>query len=116
MQVKADAGWRCEWCGAPHKRVIERDSLDPSGWKTIDWLYETDGRLVDTGTLTWKRLRFHGLTRVILTTAHLDRDSTNNTRENLAALCQRCHLRHDIRHDRCRQPPPRTDQGGKKTI
>jgi len=32
---------------------------------------------------------------VVLTTAHIDQDETNNARENLAALCQRCHLRHD---------------------
>ena len=33
--------------------------------------------------------------RVILTVAHLDHDTTNNARENLRALCQRCHLRYD---------------------
>ncbi len=49
-----------------------------------------------TNSMTWKRLKFHGLTKIILTVAHLDRDSQNNDRKNLAALCQRCHLRHDI--------------------
>jgi 5-methylcytosine-specific restriction endonuclease McrA len=34
---------------------------------------------------------------VVLTTAHLDHDDTNNARANLAALCQRCHLRHDLK-------------------
>lgn len=34
--------------------------------------------------------------RVILTTAHLDHDKTNNKFSNLRRLCQRCHLRHDI--------------------
>lgn len=33
--------------------------------------------------------------RVVLTVAHLDHDTTNNTRANLRALCQRCHLTHD---------------------
>lgn len=33
---------------------------------------------------------------VILTVAHIDRDKTNNRFSNLAALCQRCHLGHDI--------------------
>ena len=39
----------------------------------------------------------HPLTgsRVVLTVAHLDRDRTNNRFDNLAALCQRCHLNHD---------------------
>ena len=35
-------------------------------------------------------------TNVVLTIAHLDHDKTNNDLSNLAALCQRCHLRHDI--------------------
>lgn len=33
--------------------------------------------------------------RVVLTVAHLDQDITNNEMENLAALCQRCHLNYD---------------------
>lgn len=35
------------------------------------------------------------MTKIILTVAHLARDRTNNTPDNLAALCQRCHLNHD---------------------
>lgn len=34
-------------------------------------------------------------TTIVLTIAHLDQDVTNNHPGNLAALCQRCHLRHD---------------------
>ena len=34
---------------------------------------------------------------IVLTTAHLDHDPTNNDEHNLAALCQRCHLRHDTK-------------------
>lgn len=34
--------------------------------------------------------------RVVLTIAHMDHDKTNNALENLRALCQRCHLRHDL--------------------
>lgn len=33
---------------------------------------------------------------VVLTIAHMDRIKTNNKFSNLKALCQRCHLRHDI--------------------
>jgi len=36
--------------------------------------------------------------KVVLTTAHLDHDKDNNKFDNLAALCQRCHLRHDLPH------------------
>lgn len=93
--VRTAAGWRCEWCGAPHKAVIER--LESGDFYELDWITETDGTVVTTDRLTWARLRFHGLTRIILTTAHLDRNTRNNDLSNLAALCQRCHLRHDIR-------------------
>lgn len=33
---------------------------------------------------------------VVLTVAHIDHDKTNNRFSNLAALCQRCHLQHDL--------------------
>ena len=35
------------------------------------------------------------MTRVVLASAHLDHDPSNNDPGNLAALCQRCHLAHD---------------------
>lgn len=35
--------------------------------------------------------------KVVLTVAHLDHDKTNNNFKNLAALCQRDHLKHDIK-------------------
>lgn len=39
----------------------------------------------------------HPLTgsRVVLTTAHLDHDTTNNDMSNLRHFCQRCHLAYD---------------------
>lgn len=36
--------------------------------------------------------------KVVLTTAHLDHDPTNNEDSNLKAGCQRCHLRYDAEH------------------
>lgn len=36
--------------------------------------------------------------RVVLTVAHLNHDTADNRDENLAALCQRCHLRYDAQH------------------
>ena len=35
------------------------------------------------------------ITKVVLATAHLDHDPTNNRPKNLKALCQRCHMIHD---------------------
>lgn len=34
--------------------------------------------------------------RVVLTVAHLDHDPQHNADDNLRALCQRCHLGHDL--------------------
>jgi hypothetical protein len=42
-------------------------------------------------------MRSNGLTTIILTVAHIDHDKTNNRFGNLAALCQKCHLGHDIK-------------------
>jgi len=36
--------------------------------------------------------------RIVLTIAHLDHDIANNKDDNLKALCQRCHLKHDASH------------------
>lgn len=35
--------------------------------------------------------------KVVLTVAHIDHNKRNNHFKNLAALCQRCHLKHDIK-------------------
>jgi 5-methylcytosine-specific restriction endonuclease McrA len=36
--------------------------------------------------------------KVVLTVHHIDRDKKNNSRQNLIALCQRCHLRLDLEY------------------
>jgi 5-methylcytosine-specific restriction endonuclease McrA len=38
--------------------------------------------------------------RIILTVAHLNHQPEDNREENLKALCQRCHNRHDVPHRR----------------
>jgi hypothetical protein len=43
------------------------------------------------------------VTRVVLATAHLNHDPGDNRPRNLAALCQRCHMRHDAREHRRRR-------------
>ena len=42
--------------------------------------------------------RYGKKTRVVLTIAHLNHDIKDNRYDNLAALCQRCHLRYDAEH------------------
>lgn len=86
---------RCEWCGAPDRAVIVRDDpADPTVWRYA----ELDEMLDRSGTRT---------THIILTIAHLgaphadgrpgDKHDKHDVRpENLAALCQRCHLIEDM--------------------
>jgi len=47
-----------------------------------------------------KHLEPHPITgsKVVLTTAHLDHDTSHNDYSNLKSSCQRCHFAHD-RHD-----------------
>ena len=85
---------RCEHCGRPHGQVISHlgdgrwFDAEQGAWRDgqgrgIDWLDYRDYR----GAL--KR------TKVILATAHLNHDPSDNRLRNLKALCQRCHLDHD---------------------
>ena len=91
------AGGRCERCGRPHGQLV--------------W-HLGDGRWWDPEHGTWRNGRGKALrglpqldawppdlaifrTRVVLATAHLDHDPTNNRPRNLKALCQRCHMLHD---------------------
>jgi 5-methylcytosine-specific restriction endonuclease McrA len=70
--IRRIAGWKCEWCGVPNGIPL------PSGRKG----------------------------KVVLTVAHLGtpyadklgdkHDKHDVRRENLAALCQACHLKYDI--------------------
>jgi 5-methylcytosine-specific restriction endonuclease McrA len=63
--------------------ALSRRVKDEQGWKCKFCGVENGLQNPYTGSI------------VVLTTAHLDHDPGNNARENLAAFCQRCHLRHD---------------------
>ncbi len=94
--ARTRAGWRCEWCQAPHGAVIKRKvTAEMRDWAEVISLIETDGKEWGTAKMPVARLRFHGLVKIVLTTAHLDRNTANNEPENLVALCQRCHLNYD---------------------
>jgi hypothetical protein len=43
------------------------------------------------------------VTRVVLASAHLNHDPSDNRPRNLAALCQRCHMSHDASEHRRRR-------------
>lgn len=79
------AGYRCQRCKAPNKALIWRD-------KSGDWTQfpESD---IQRGFVERKNL-----TKIILTIAHLNHLTFDNRPENLQALCQKCHLHHDLPH------------------
>ena len=72
-------------------------SLYPDNWEEISQRI----RFERAGGRCEKCKAVHGLPHpetgsiVVLTTAHLDHNPANCTDDNLAALCQRCHLRYD---------------------
>jgi hypothetical protein len=76
------AGHKCEWCGAPEHACIVRPKYERWKWLAVE--APPPGQ------------QPAGVT-VILTTAHLDHQLTDHSDGNLAALCQRCHLIHDLR-------------------
>jgi hypothetical protein len=88
------AGGHCEACGRPHRTLI---------------CALADGRWFDPWRQVWRDRRGEPdqgpqpddaasmrLVRVVIATAHLDHDPANRDPANLRALCQRCHLRHDL--------------------
>lgn len=93
------AGFRCEqWiapgprsdgrrCNASHGTWIARGQEDPESWiQAPDPAYVRDG--------------FAPAIRVVLTVAHLNHIPEDCRPENLRALCQLHHLRHDADHHR----------------
>lgn len=96
-RIRDRAGDRCEWCGLVNGALGYRD---PAGrfW-TDDEIDRLDGGDPMDGK-PWRRVR------IVLTVAHLGTPHADGTPgdkhdkldcrpENLAALCQRCHLNYD---------------------
>lgn len=79
----------CEWCGLPNGALIHR-----YGKGKADWELWPEGMESEVWSLDGKKC-----TKVVLTIAHLDHDKLNHDvpLERLAALCQKCHLGHDIK-------------------
>jgi integrase/5-methylcytosine-specific restriction endonuclease McrA len=76
------AGFRCQRCGLPNYTHVRRQAEGPPV-------------ILDPDQAELAMREGHPVTKVVLTVAHLDQDPANNAPENLAALCQRCHLEHD---------------------
>ena len=90
-QVREDAGQRCEWCGVPNGALGARDTAG-------NWWDEGDIEVMNSSVGFATFGEFPRIIRIVLTVHHIDADTSNNDRSNLAALCQRCHLNADRPH------------------
>jgi len=75
----------CETCGVKNESIIWRNPKNKEQFK-----YWPEGMESEAWTLDGMKS-----TRIILTIAHLNHDTTDNRMENLKAMCQLHHLRHD---------------------
>ena len=98
IRIRNRAGNRCEGCGiANHlviKRLVENSYRTPSSqeWDMIHCKVRYGGYNFTSS------IKLHGFIRIVCTVAHRDHDPTNNSDDNLAFWCQRCHNRYDRAH------------------
>jgi len=90
---------RCKFCGIENERVIIRLTKGTKPFRNLcstewDWFH----KLRRVGHRYSDALKKIGATKIVLTIAHLDGNKDNNQFSNLAALCQKCHLNHDLGH------------------
>lgn len=91
----------CEFCGLENKAMGYRG--ENGEWFSIETVIgnlELDGVDLFAPGMPLARFDMPGKgvakpTRIVLTIAHLNHDVSDNTDENLKALCQRCHLIYD---------------------
>ncbi len=86
-RIRERDGNKCQQCSVPNGLKVGRRIEDESRW--IPW-----SRIEEDPA----RVMYRGPIKIVLTVAHLDHQPENNADDNLAALCQRCHLRYDQQH------------------
>lgn len=95
------AGGRCEQCDRPHGHIVY--ALPDGRWYDASrdaWISGFGDWCPAPGMLELFELQ---LTRVVLTTAHVDHDPSHGDDANLRAWCSRCHLAHDMPHHRAQR-------------
>lgn len=98
-KIRDDAGDCCEWCGVKNGAIGARDK--EGKWWDEDNIHHLNS---DTGYFLFGE--FPRMVKIVLTVAHLGvplsdgsagdkRNKADCRPENLAALCQKCHLNYD---------------------
>lgn len=91
VEVKEREGGCCKFCKVPDRTTVWR-LKGTTTWRPASLTHNEESQYNDD----WRPVH------IILTTAHLDHDPTNNgvpgDRPNLASLCQYCHNLWDAKH------------------
>jgi hypothetical protein len=88
---------KCEWCGINNGAVVKRNTNGSFRFPCATEWNMIHSRIKYSNSNTNESLKYHGFTKIVLTVAHIDHNKQNNRFINLAALCQRCHLNHDLK-------------------
>lgn len=92
LRIRERDGNCCKWCGVANGAVGARD-VDG------DWHDEADiGCMNSDCGISLFGEEYPKIIKIVLTVAHLNHDTTDNSDDNLAALCQLHHLRHDAQY------------------
>lgn len=100
LRIRARAGFRCEWCGVENGAIGSRDKKGT--WHDENSIHNMNS---DAGYILFGE--FPKMTKIVLSVHHLGVDKPDGTPgsthdkmdcrdENLAALCQKCHLAADM--------------------
>lgn len=108
LRIRERENWRCKWCGLPNGAIGYRDLAG-----NFHQLLGPDELVSQMADLKAEQARDQGfkVIKIMLTVAHLgvsypdgrpgdQRDKMDCRDENLAALCQQCHLRYDLQEHR----------------
>lgn len=77
MNIIKDAGSKCELCYAPNGCYVNRSKYGVYPWELA---HQDGGKEI----------------KIILTVHHINGNKNDSRRQNLIALCQKCHLRLDL--------------------
>ncbi len=98
-RIRERDGNRCNRCRVPNNIDVDRAN---GGW----WLEVSFKPGLSGVVIKWRDEKYRHVkpkkypktrrVRIVLAVAHLDNDWSNDKEDNLALLCQWCHLNHDI--------------------
>jgi len=86
----------CEFCGIKNYTLV-RVFRSGIRQKIDEYFTAKDANSVCVSYNRGLDLKISKCIVVVLTVAHLDHDISNNDYQNLKALCQKCHNRHDVK-------------------